>query len=404
MKFANIRMQRTGLNNLGDNIQTIAIDNLYSYMGIPLEDIVRIDYYDLDTYQGEYVVLPINYPFYGYKENMKITMFSDYIIPVFLGVSFIDAEMDIQEREYIKHYEPVGCRDEYTMQALRRQGIAAYLNGCMTITLPKRTSNGGGKVFFVDVPEKLYPYIPEQLVKESIKISQMVFNANADETAKLYLERYAAEARLVVTTRLHCAVPCLAAGIPVVLLKENYSFRFPWLKKFIPIYTGKKLNEIDWNPQSYNLEDYKIKILENAKKQVMYAFQKYSGIFDISSFLECNDTEVTIEHYSVAEKYILNNWNTEKEINYSFWGVTQTANLIYKFISRKYPNAKLVYVYDKYKQGHFKENQIRNSALIKHDQDTFVFVTSASAYAEAEECFKSINKKNYLQCSGDDVL
>lgn len=404
MKFANIRMQRAGLNNLGDNLQTIAIDNLYKYMGIPSEDIIKIDYYDLDTYQGDYVILPINYPFYGYKENMKITMFSDYIIPVFLGVSFIDAEMNKEEQEYMKRYEPIGCRDEYTMQALRKQGIAAYLNGCMTITLPKRNSNGGGKVFFVDVHEKLYPYIPEQLIKESIKISQMVYNTDAEEAARLYLERYAAEARLIVTTRLHCAVPCLAAGIPVVLLKENYSFRFPWLKKFIPIYTGERLNEINWNPQSYNLEDYKIKILENARKQIMHAFQKYSGIYDISAFLECNDSNITIEHYSKAEKYILNNWNKEMNINYSFWGVTQTTNLIYKLVSKNYPNARLAYVYDKYKQGLFKDNQIRSSTLIKHDEDTFIFVTSASAYAEAEECFHSISKKNYLQCSGDDVL
>ena len=67
MKYANIRMQRDGLNNLGDNIQLLAIDNLLHYMGVPKEDIVYIDYYDLATYDGEYVVLPINYPLYGYR-------------------------------------------------------------------------------------------------------------------------------------------------------------------------------------------------------------------------------------------------------------------------------------------------------------------------------------------------
>ena len=56
MKFANISMQRSGLNNLGDNMQLLAIDNLYNYMGIDRNEIVRIDFYDLNTYSGEYVL------------------------------------------------------------------------------------------------------------------------------------------------------------------------------------------------------------------------------------------------------------------------------------------------------------------------------------------------------------
>ena len=47
MKFANIRIHRNGLNNLGDNMQLIAIENVYKNMGIKYDDVVRIDFYDL---------------------------------------------------------------------------------------------------------------------------------------------------------------------------------------------------------------------------------------------------------------------------------------------------------------------------------------------------------------------
>ena len=122
MKFANISMQRSGLNNLGDNMQLLAIDNLYNYMGIDRNEIVRIDFYDLNTYSGEYVLLPINYPFYGYKDDMSITMFSPKIIPVFLGLSLMCADFKEAELNYLKRFEPIGCRDEYTMTELRKKG------------------------------------------------------------------------------------------------------------------------------------------------------------------------------------------------------------------------------------------------------------------------------------------
>ena len=79
MKWANICIERGYANskerdaegncdrvvNIGDYAQLLAIDNLYSYMGVDEEDIVKIEYYDLLDYEGEYVILPINFIFFN---------------------------------------------------------------------------------------------------------------------------------------------------------------------------------------------------------------------------------------------------------------------------------------------------------------------------------------------------
>ena len=82
--------------NIGDYAQLLAIDNLYAYMGVKEQDIVRIEYYDLLDYEGEYVILPINFiffnPYYGERE----LVLSPKIIPVFLGVHCINMRFNIR--------------------------------------------------------------------------------------------------------------------------------------------------------------------------------------------------------------------------------------------------------------------------------------------------------------------
>lgn len=410
MKYANIRMQRDGLNNLGDNIQLLAIDNLLHYMGVPKEDIVYIDYYDLATYDGEYVVLPINYPLYGYRDDMHITMFSDKIIPVFLGLSLMDGHIDEDERAYLRRFEPIGCRDEHTMEQLRKQGIFAYLNGCMTATLPRLRNEISPKInriLCVDVGEDLRGLIPKEYRSKCEFITQMVYNVDdAAQTAREYLDYYLKNADLVITTRLHCAVPCMAMGIPVVLLKEDYSFRFPWLNKLLPVYTNDNLKHINWNPRPIDYEKLKKRILENAAKRVNSVYEYYSSFLDISAFFErdSDSNPGTVEHYELGRRFVEKNWSADTNIRYSIWGITQPARLLKAYIDQRCPNAKLVHVYDKYKKVEFCGITSESPDLIPEQEDTFVFVTTASAYREADELFTKIGKTDYFQCSGDNIL
>ena len=53
MKFANYKFNARGVNNLGDNMQLIAIDSIYERMGIPKEDIIYIDKNDNNILYAE---------------------------------------------------------------------------------------------------------------------------------------------------------------------------------------------------------------------------------------------------------------------------------------------------------------------------------------------------------------
>ena len=170
MKFANIIMDRKGRCTVGDDIQLLAIEDLYKYMGIDYDNVVRIPFSHLSTYDGEYVILPLSFPFYGYSNRNNITNFSPRIIPVFLGFATMVQNYSPTDIEYLRRYEPIGCRDQYTMNALRSNGIDAYLNGCLTATLPKKRNgfDDKKKVFCVDIPESFHKYIPKDILAKNI--------------------------------------------------------------------------------------------------------------------------------------------------------------------------------------------------------------------------------------------
>ena len=123
MKYANYRFRARGVNNLGDQMQIIAIDYLYSVMGIPAEEIVYIDYHSLRAYDGEYVILPVTMPMVDYFPNGFADRFSERIIPVFLGVTMVKETLTEKEQIYLRKYEPIGCRDERTLNTMRKYGI-----------------------------------------------------------------------------------------------------------------------------------------------------------------------------------------------------------------------------------------------------------------------------------------
>lgn len=61
-------------------------------------------------------------PFYGYSNANNITNFSPKIIPVFLGFATMANTYNTADISYLKKYEPIGCRDQYTMNAVRNSG------------------------------------------------------------------------------------------------------------------------------------------------------------------------------------------------------------------------------------------------------------------------------------------
>ena len=369
MKYANLSLDiNKGMENIGDWAQIFAIERLYHYMNIDCQKIIKIKISEISSYNGEYVILPINYPLYGYYN------LSPKIIPVYLGISIIHNSDN---------------------------GIEAYITGCLTITMPKRSiSKKQKKVFIVDVTENVYERIPYEIRKSAIRMTHIYYKeeCRGEEGARAIYKLYEEEASLIITSRIHCAQPCLAMGIPVVFICETCSFRYDVLRQYIPIYMLDRMDQIDWNPVVPDLEAHKKRLLQNAADRVKERWKKYKDICNIGDFyLEGTPVINEVDSVWAFQKYILERWKNSDCFYYSVWGITQIAESIFTWIQREYPNAVLDKVIDSIKNDLFHGIQPETPEGLENCKSV-VFVTAGSVNPIAVQVFKRYDVKNYVIC------
>jgi len=219
---------------------------------------------------------------------------------------------------------------------------------------------------------------------------------------KKLLNRYAAEAKLVITTRLHCAWPCVGMGIPVILMKNQASFRFSALGKYLPIYTRDEFSNIDWNPKPVDVEDIKEKLLKNAADRLKGTYYKYNHMMEISQYYESGIAIKYdyVEHFSNVVEYIRNNWGKNDKFQYAVWGITHKADLVCSYLEENYPNAKFVAAFDAKRKVTFHGIDSIPIEEAEDIKDIFIFVTTAALDKIATEYFAKIGKSNYY-CSVD---
>lgn len=394
MKFANLMLDdNKGMENIGDWAQMLAIEYLYQYMGVNYRDVVRIRVSELNTYSGEYVILPINCPFYGYYR------LSHKIIPVYLGISII--HRSVAEGLRMKNFQPIGCRDFHTWRELTELGLEAYMTGCLTVTWPKREpSEKQNKIFIVDVSENVYEKIPEDIRLLAQEVSHVYYmdECKGEEGTRSIYKMYEKEAKLVITSRIHCAQPCLAMGIPVIFICEVQSFRYDVIRQYIPVYTLETMDQIDWHPTAPDLEEHKEVLLQNAANRIWRVYDKYQRLCGISEFyLQGEPIEKEIDSVWAFQRYIHEKYEKDDCFSYSLWGITQIAEAIYEWVKKEYPNAALDRVFDISNRNEF--HGIVPQPIEKLcGCNSVVFVTAGSANSVAVEIFKQYGIRDYVIC------
>ena len=249
--------------NLGDEIQTLAAAQFLP--GID-QYIDRDQMHSFDTDKRLHMIVN------GYFLN---NLFPKKLLPNLdlLFVAFHIAEnaksllAAPEMADYYRKFEPIGCRDTYTVELLKGIGVDAYFSGCMTLTMRNPYNARNDHIVLADVFHDL-PYPNRMFAKNVLLKNQIprdrglkVVDIEHHFREKFSIEerfrraqdllRIYAQAKMVITSRLHCALPCLALGTPVVFLcndKKNrrfsglidlmhhYSyeefirkeFRFPW--------------------------------------------------------------------------------------------------------------------------------------------------------------------------------
>lgn len=231
MKFGVVVHQTT--RNLGDDIQSYAC-----FRQVPQADYV-LDREHLDTFTSENnepVATIFSAWWLWHKWNWPP---ADCIYPLLVGMHFNNYGMEdngspIQNewlegvgREFFEAYGPVGVRDDSSIEFLNSLGIPNFFSGCITLTLPKQkeTADKGTYIVINDlnpVCEKAtrkwaedngleVRVLTHRLGKENAQLSFEERMKNAEERLTVYQN-----AACVVTRRLHCTLPCIAMGVPVV--------------------------------------------------------------------------------------------------------------------------------------------------------------------------------------------
>lgn len=286
--------------NIGDYVQSLAAKQF-----LPQVD-SHVNRECLGQYTGEPSKIILNGWFTHHPETW---IPADNLIPLFvsLHINSSAASRMLSDKgvAYLKKHEPIGCRDHYTVRLLESKGIKAYFTGCLTLTLDsyaKKDSNNDGKIYIVDplygFPNKDRIFTnTKSLIKGIVKgdilamnsineFMQNIFSKNLldnaeyikqelpsksytdDEKFKLaegLLEKYST-AKLVITSRIHCALPCLALGTPVIYLKgfekEFDACRMEGLSElFHTINVNRKTKEISANFPVSGLIDENINLI-----------------------------------------------------------------------------------------------------------------------------------------------
>ena len=132
-------------------------------------------------------------------------------------------------RRYAFEVGPIGARDDPTLAFLQKLGLPTYLSSCFTQML--RSSGNRYKenfserdlIMLVDVDENLLPADIVALGKQfraDVNESK-IFDRQArlDHAQELH-HLYSTEAKVVITSRIHSALPASVNGVPVIFVEQ----------------------------------------------------------------------------------------------------------------------------------------------------------------------------------------
>lgn len=274
--------------NLGDYIQNVAIKNalknIYKdkYIDIKFHVFDRDNIFQMAPIHNERW-LCIMQGWYSHSNDWLPNQLS--VLPVWIGTHLSPLVPKYPTTFWLKDFNKVfpqyfsnkiiGCRDLITKNFLQSININSYLSRCLTLTFKKDYELNSKKntIFLVDIPSTHFSIIQNTINKVfpncTIKIlSQKNWNFSTYndgmEDSNSLLDLYKNEARLIITTALHCASPCIAMGIPTLFIQDlgymkDIPNRSTSLYNIYPNISIKDLDKID-------LENIKAPEFEDLKK------------------------------------------------------------------------------------------------------------------------------------------
>lgn len=272
-KFPNI----SGVN-IGDYVQALASSQFLPHV----DGFIDRDK-DLKNYNGDHCKVIMNGWYMHDPKNWPPSDLIDPLFVAFHLNSGVKNDMlSAASISYLKKHQPIGCRDLKTMELLNNNGVEAYFSGCMTLTLGEKyhSEEKEGKTYIVDPvlnavldtsltlkaiciilrhpldilklfrTKQLKLHYGHNFIKEALKTAifykeysrifgrelimkstyitqesmhyKVHFKTDAERLAEAErLVKMYAKAQLVITSRIHCALPCLGLETPVIYLEKG---------------------------------------------------------------------------------------------------------------------------------------------------------------------------------------
>ncbi|HBJ84907.1 MAG TPA: hypothetical protein DDZ88_13770 [Verrucomicrobiales bacterium] len=176
-------------------------------------------------------------------------------------------------KETIAHFRasgPVGCRDLHSVKWCKNRGLEHYFASCPSCLLerdfdapgkPVAPYDPNGPIVLVDVnPKDLPPFgvsnRPFLCLTNRVRPGDYR-GAEARLTALRRRLRVLRSAALVITNRLHVAMPCVGLGVPVVMVEaDSLAFRLSALPPWLKIHRKDELRKINLNPARHHTDDF----------------------------------------------------------------------------------------------------------------------------------------------------
>ncbi|WP_160069587.1 polysaccharide pyruvyl transferase family protein [Sphingobacterium bovisgrunnientis] len=255
MKFGLLNYENgaSGKFNVGDHIQSLAAKQFLP----KIDDMIYRD--RLNEYDGKDEIKVIMNGWYTHKPLNWPPAAS--IKPLFVSFHLNSAHAPIllskkENIDYLKKHSPIGCRDFGTVKFLEDKGIDCYYSACLTTTLglKYKSDDRNDKIYMVDVlykddykqlykdfpirilshlikgkifkmfdrEKKIKKIIPSDILNKAEYLTHSYWNKDYSESERFEIAedllRKFSKAKLVITSRIHCALPCLAMGTPVVFI------------------------------------------------------------------------------------------------------------------------------------------------------------------------------------------
>lgn len=224
-KFA---LYRYTTENIGDDIQSIAARRFLPRVDY-LIDRDRVGEWKNDN-PHEVVKLITNGWYMHQPYSWPIT--DPTIDPLYISMYVEQYDQDAvknflsrKSRLNFKKFGKIGARDKNTHSFFAKHNIDSYVSRCITLTMQAdKTIKKQDFVLLVDVHKEVYDFVRRSTKRNVLYLTNAVdpllSQEQRDELAEMHLRLYQS-AHCVITERLHAALPSLALGTPVLLLKKK---------------------------------------------------------------------------------------------------------------------------------------------------------------------------------------